>query len=347
MFSKKTVKVKNIFIGGEHEIVIQSMTNTDTLDISSTLNQINNLYELGAQLIRVSVRSLDDIESFRIICASSKVPLCADIHFDYRVAVESIKAGASKIRLNPGNIGAEWKVREVVNTAREYGVPIRIGVNSGSIKKEFSYLERYKALAESCLEELRILESMEFGDVVLSLKSSDAMETYNANLYVAGKVDYPMHLGVTEAGVWEDSIILSSAGIGSLLFNKIGDTIRVSISGDPLQEVTAAQKMLTLLGYLKGPRVIACPTCARTQIDVAELAKKVKIMTADIHQQITIAVMGCVVNGPGEAKDADIAVAGSGGAGVIFVKGKIVKKVERSNLEKELMDEIQKMICGR
>ena len=347
MFSKKTVKVKNIFIGGEHEIVIQYMTNTDTLDISSTLNQINNLYELGAQLIRVSVRSLDDIESFRIICASSKVPLCADIHFDYRVAVESIKAGASKIRLNPGNIGAEWKVREVVNTAREYGVPIRIGVNSGSIKKEFSYLERYKALAESCLEELRILESMEFGDVVLSLKSSDAMETYNANLYVAGKVDYPMHLGVTEAGVWEDSIILSSAGIGSLLFNKIGDTIRVSISGDPLQEVTAAQKMLTLLGYLKGPRVIACPTCARTQIDVAELAKKVKIMTADIHQQITIAVMGCVVNGPGEAKDADIAVAGSGGAGVIFVKGKIVKKIERSNLEKELMDEIQKMIYGR
>ncbi|AEX85366.1 4-hydroxy-3-methylbut-2-en-1-yl diphosphate synthase [Marinitoga sp. 1135] len=344
MFSKKVVTVGNVKIGGDNPIVIQSMTNTDTLDFESTLRQIIRLSNAGAEIVRVSVRTLDDIPSFKKLCENSNVPLVADIHFDYKVAIEAIKAGASKVRINPGNIGAEWKVKEVAKVAKEYGIPIRVGANSGSIKKKYENLvPRYRALAESALEEVRILEKIGFDDIVISIKSTDAKENFLANKCLAEKVQYPIHIGITEAGIYEDAVILSSAGLGALLLNYIGDTIRISIAGDPEKEVGVARKLLTLLGFKKGPRVIACPTCARTEINVEELALKVKEWTKDIDKEINIAVMGCVVNGPGEAKHADIGIAGTKTGGAIFVNGEIVESVSHEKLEETFKRYIEKM----
>lgn len=346
MFSKKTIYVKNIPIGGNNPIVIQSMTNTDTLYTEKTIRQIINLSNAGAEIVRVSVRTLEDIPSFKKICENSSVPIVADIHFDYRVAIEAIKAGASKIRLNPGNIGAAWKVKEVVKVAKDYNIPIRVGANSGSIKKEFenSNMPRYQALAESALQEVKIMEELDFTNIVISIKSTDAKENYIANKYISEKVPYPLHIGITEAGVYEDALILSSAGLGTLLLNDIGDTIRISIAGDPVKEVIAAKKLLTLLGFKKGPRVIACPTCARTEINVEELATKVKEWTKNIDKDINIAVMGCVVNGPGEAKHADIGIAGTKTGGAIFINGEIVETVTVENLEIAFKKHIDKLI---
>lgn len=346
MFSKKTIYVKNIPIGGNNPIVIQSMTNTDTLYTEKTIRQIINLSNAGAEIVRVSVRTLEDIPSFKKICENSSVPIVADIHFDYRVAIEAIKAGASKIRLNPGNIGAAWKVKEVVKVAKDYNIPIRVGANSGSIKKEFenSNMPRYQALAESALQEVKIMEELDFTNIVISIKSTDAKENYIANKYISEKVPYPLHIGITEAGVYEDALILSSAGLGTLLLNNIGDTIRISIAGDPVKEVIAAKKLLTLLGFKKGPRVIACPTCARTEINVEELATKVKEWTKNIDKDINIAVMGCVVNGPGEAKHADIGIAGTKTGGAIFINGEIVETVTVENLEIAFKKHIDKLI---
>ncbi|GAB6190060.1 flavodoxin-dependent (E)-4-hydroxy-3-methylbut-2-enyl-diphosphate synthase [Marinitoga arctica] len=335
MFSKNTVFVKNIPIGGNNPIIIQSMTNTDTLDIENTLKQIIRLANAGAEIVRVSVRTLDDIPSFKKICETSPVPIVADIHFDYKIAIEAIKVGAAKVRINPGNIGALWKVKEVVKVAKDYNIPIRVGANSGSIKKEYenSNMPRYQALAESALEEVKIMEDLEFNNIVISIKSTNAKENFLSNKYISEKVPYPLHIGITEAGIYEDALVLSSAGLGALLLNNIGDTIRISIAGDPIKEVLVAKKLLTLLEFKKGTRVIACPTCARTEINVEELATKVKNWTKDIDKDLNIAVMGCVVNGPGEAKHADIGIAGTKTGGAIFINGKIAETVSNEKLE--------------
>lgn len=346
MFSKKTIFVNEIPIGGNHPITIQSMTNTDTLNTEKTIRQIIKLANAGADIVRVSVRTLEDIPSFKEICKNSNVPIVADIHFDYKVAIESIKAGAAKVRINPGNIGDSWKVKEVVKAAKEYNIPIRVGANSGSIKKEFenSNMPRYQALAESALQEVKIMESLDFENIVISIKSTDAQENFLANKYISDKVLYPLHIGITEAGIYEDALILSSAGLGALLLNNIGDTLRISIAGDPIQEVLVAKKLLTLLGFKKGPRIIACPTCARTEIKVEELATKVKEWTKNIEKDLNIAVMGCVVNGPGEAKHADIGIAGTKTGGAIFINGEIIETVPENKLEDTFKKYIEKLI---
>ncbi|SHF27907.1 4-hydroxy-3-methylbut-2-en-1-yl diphosphate synthase [Marinitoga hydrogenitolerans DSM 16785] len=349
MFSKYTVFVKNVPIGGHNPVVIQSMTNTNTLDTEKTIKQIINLSNAGAEIVRVSVRTLDDIPSFKKICEISSIPIVADIHFDYKVAIESIKAGASKIRINPGNIGSLWKVKEVVKVAKDYNIPIRVGANSGSIKKEFEILNmpRFKALAESALEEVKVMEELEFNNIIISIKSTDAKENFLANKYISEKVPYPLHIGITEAGIYEDALILSSAGLGALLLNNIGDTIRISIAGDPIKEVLAAKKLLTLLGFKKGPRIIACPTCARTEINVEYLANKVKEWTKNIDEDINVAVMGCVVNGPGEAKHADIGIAGTKTGGAIFINGEIAETVLFEKLEETFKKYIKNLISER
>ncbi|PNR93811.1 4-hydroxy-3-methylbut-2-en-1-yl diphosphate synthase [Petrotoga sp. HWH.PT.55.6.1] len=346
MFSEKVVDVGGVKIGGKYPIVIQSMTNTDTTNIEETLFQIERLKNSGAQIVRVSVRSKDDIQPFGEIVKKSQVPLVADIHFDYRLAIESIKAGASKVRINPGNIGSDVKIREIVKVAKEYNVPIRVGSNSGSIAKEFSDLPRHKALAESALKEVRLLEKEGFYNIVVSVKSVDAKETFVANQYLSRLIPYPFHIGVTEAGVFEDAVILSSAGLGSLLINDIGDTIRISISGDPVREVELAKDLLIALGLKIGVRVIACPTCARTEIDVEGLAYEVKKMLKgkEVKKNITVAVMGCVVNGPGEAKHSDIAIVGTkNSSAAIFLKGELFGTFKRSEIREKLFEIIEEI----
>jgi (E)-4-hydroxy-3-methylbut-2-enyl-diphosphate synthase len=346
MFSEKVVDVGGVKIGGKYPIVIQSMTNTDTANVEKTMLQIERLKNSGAQIVRVSVRSKDDIQPFGEIVKKSQVPLVADIHFDYRLAIESIKAGASKVRINPGNIGSDVKIREIVKVAKEYNVPIRVGSNSGSIAKEFSDLPRHKALAESALKEVRLLEKEGFYDIVVSVKSVDAKETFVANQYLSRLIPYPFHIGVTEAGVFEDAVILSSAGLGSLLINDIGDTIRISISGDPVREVELAKDLLIALGLKIGVRVIACPTCARTEIDVEGLAYEVKKMLKgkEVKKNITVAVMGCVVNGPGEAKHSDIAIVGTkNSSAAIFLKGELFGTFKRSEIREKLFEIIEEI----
>ncbi|MGY4686345.1 4-hydroxy-3-methylbut-2-en-1-yl diphosphate synthase [Petrotoga mexicana DSM 14811] len=346
MFSQKVVNVGGVKIGGKHPIVIQSMTNTDTTNVEETLLQIERLKNSGAQIVRVSVRSKDDIQPFSEIVKKAQVPLVADIHFDYRIAIESIKAGASKVRINPGNIGSDVKIREIVKVAKDYNVPIRVGSNSGSIAKEFSNLPRHKALAESALKEVRLLEKEGFYDIVVSVKSVDAKETFVANQYLSRLIPYPFHIGVTEAGVFEDAVILSSAGLGSLLINDIGDTIRISISGDPVREVELAKNLLIALGLRTGVRVIACPTCARAEIDVERLAYEVKKMLKDkeVKKNITVAVMGCVVNGPGEAKHSDIAIVGTkNSSAAIFLKGELFGTFKRSEIKEKLFEIIEEV----
>jgi (E)-4-hydroxy-3-methylbut-2-enyl-diphosphate synthase len=346
LFSEKVVDVGGVKIGGKYPIVIQSMTNTDTANVEKTLFQIERLKNSGAQIVRVSVRSKDDIQPFGEIVKKAQIPLVADIHFDYRLAIESIKAGASKVRINPGNIGSDVKIREIVKVAKEYNVPIRVGSNSGSIAKEFSDLPRHKALAESALKEVRLLEKEGFYDIVVSVKSVDAKETFVANQYLSQLIPYPFHIGVTEAGVFEDAVILSSAGLGSLLINDIGDTIRISISGDPLREVELAKDLLIVLGLKTGVRVIACPTCARTEIDVEGLAYEVKKMLKgkEVKKNITVAVMGCVVNGPGEAKHSDIAIVGTkNSSAAIFLKGELFGTFKRNEIKEKLFEIIEEV----
>lgn len=340
----RIIKIGNVEIGGNNPIVIQSMTNTKTADVNATISQIRALSSAGCGIVRVSVPDFESIKSLKEIVKNVKIPIVADIHFDYRLAIESIKAGASKIRINPGNIGADWKVREVVRVAKEYGVPIRVGANSGSIKKGYTHLQKAEALAESALEEVRILESMGFDRIVISAKSSSVMETIEANVYIHSKVDYPLHIGVTEAGVGESAIVKSSIGIGALLIRGIGDTIRVSMAGDPIKEVLIAREILKSLGMLKGPQVIACPTCARTEIEVEVLAKEVTEWLEGIDEELTVAVMGCVVNGIGEGKHADIGVTGTKDQAVIFIKGKIVEQVEKGKLKERFFFHLENLL---
>lgn len=344
----KIIKVGNVLIGGGNPIVIQSMTNTDTKDVLATVSQINQLYEKGCDLVRLSIYDMDCIEALRKIKEQTSVPLIADIHFDYRLAIESIKAGIDKLRINPGNIGDESRVKQVASCAKDYGVPIRVGANSGSLPKDlmeqFGGVNEF-SMVEAALRNVRILEENDFTDICISVKCSDVPIMVKSYELLFSKTDYPLHLGVTEAGTMENSTIKSAVGIGSLLLKDIGDTIRVSITGDPAKEPAIAKKILTTCGKLKsGLNVISCPTCARTGIDVEGIANKIEEMFSGTKKSISVAVMGCVVNGPGEAKEADIGIAGGKTGYVIFKNGEIMQTVKDDSAVELFFDEIRKMM---
>ncbi len=337
----KAVRIGKIFIGGGNPITIQSMTNTDTSDVERTIQQIKMLQEAGCDIVRVAVPDFDSAKAIKSIKDHIDIPIVADIHFDHRLAIEAIKSGADKIRINPGNIGEDWKIEELVKVAKEFQIPIRVGSNIGSLRKEFeSRYDRTTALAESALYEVRLLERLEFFDIVISVKSSDVIETIKANEYIVQRVDYPIHLGITEAGIYETSIVKSSVGIGYLLLKGIGDTIRVSIAGDPIREIHIARKLLVSLHLRKGGQVIACPTCARSEIDVEEIAKSIETLVE--NTDLTVAVMGCVVNGIGEGRHADIGIAGTKGGAAIFKEGRIIKTVKKEYIYDELLNLIKK-----
>ncbi|KHO62511.1 4-hydroxy-3-methylbut-2-en-1-yl diphosphate synthase [Thermoanaerobacter sp. YS13] len=344
----REVKIGNKKIGGNNPILVQSMTNTDTHDIEKTIEQIKRLEAEGCDIIRVAVPDMEAAEALKEIKKNINIPLVADIHFDYRLAIKSIENGADKIRINPGNIGREENIKKVVEIAKEKGIPIRIGVNSGSLEKEI--LHKYKgitaeAVVESALKNVLILEKLGFYDIVISLKTTNVPLTIEAYKLASSKVDYPLHLGITEAGTIEAGTIKSAIGIGTLLYLGIGDTIRVSLTGDPVHEVRVGKQILRSLGLLKeGVEVISCPTCGRTKINLIKLAEEVEKKTRNIKKPLKVAVMGCVVNGPGEAKEADIGIAGGDGEGIVFKKGKVYKKVKEEELVEELMKEIEKLL---
>ncbi|EHN16057.1 MULTISPECIES: flavodoxin-dependent (E)-4-hydroxy-3-methylbut-2-enyl-diphosphate synthase [Clostridium] len=343
----RKVKVGSIYVGGDSPISIQSMTNTDTRDVKSTLNQINKLDKIGCDIIRCAVPDMEASEALKIITKESKIPVVADIHFDYKLALESIKNGVDALRINPGNIGSMERVKMVAEAAKEKSIPIRIGVNSGSLKKDI--LDKYarvcpEALVESALQHVSILEKCNFNDIVISIKSSNVMQMIESYRLISEKVNYPLHLGVTEAGTTFRGTIKSSVGIGTLLAEGIGDTIRVSITGDPLEEIKIGKEILRSLGYVnEGIEFVSCPTCGRTNIDLISIAEEVEKRLLNCNKNIKVAVMGCVVNGPGEAREADIGIAGGKGEGLIFKKGEIIKKVKEEDIIDELIKEIEKM----
>lgn len=343
----RKVKVGSIYVGGDSPISIQSMTNTDTRNTKSTLNQIKQLEEIGCDIIRCAVPDIEASEALKIITKESKIPVVADIHFDYKLALESIKNGVDALRINPGNIGSMERVKMVAEAAKEKSIPIRIGVNSGSLKKDI--LDKYgrvcsEALVESALQHVNILEKCNFNDIVISIKSSNVMQMIESYRLISEKVNYPLHLGVTEAGTTFRGTIKSSVGIGTLLAEGIGDTIRVSITGDPLEEIKIGKEILRSLGYVnEGIEFVSCPTCGRTNIDLISIAEEVEKRLSNCNKNIKVAVMGCVVNGPGEAREADIGIAGGKGEGLIFKKGEVIKKVKEENIIDELIKEIEKM----
>ncbi|MBS5858417.1 MAG: flavodoxin-dependent (E)-4-hydroxy-3-methylbut-2-enyl-diphosphate synthase [Clostridia bacterium] len=344
----RQIVVGNVKIGGQNKVVIQSMTNTKTKDIENTVKQILDLEKAGCEIIRVACLDIEDAKAIKQIKKYIHIPIVADIHFDYKIALEAIKNGVNKIRINPGNIGDEGKVRKVVEACKEHKIPIRIGVNAGSLEKEL--LEKYKkptaeAMVESAKRHVEILEKLEFYDIAISLKASDldlCIEAYEK----ASKVfKYPLHLGITESGTEFGGTIKSSIGLGVLLRQGIGDTLRVSLSDDPVKEIKVAKEILKDCKlYFGEPTLIACPTCGRTQIDLIPIAKEMEKFLENIHSDIKVAVMGCVVNGPGEAREADIGIAGGIKEGLLFKKGQIIKKVKEENLVDCLKEEIIKMI---
>ena len=327
----REVRIGNVVIGGEHPVAIQSMTNTRTEDVEGTVEQIHRLEAAGCEIVRCTVPTQEAADALREIKKRIQIPLVADIHFDYRMAVAAIENGADKIRINPGNIGAEERLRAVVEKAREYEVPIRVGVNSGSLEKPL--LEKYggvtaEGLVESALDKVRMIEDMDYDNLVVSIKSSDVMMCVKAHEIIARKCPYPLHVGITEAGTVYSGNIKSSVGLGILLYEGIGNTIRVSLTGDPVEEIRSAKLILKTLGLRKGGvEVVSCPTCGRTRIDLIGLANQVEAMVQEFPLDIKVAVMGCAVNGPGEAREADIGIAGGDGEGLLIKKGEIVKKV--------------------
>ncbi|CBZ04259.1 flavodoxin-dependent (E)-4-hydroxy-3-methylbut-2-enyl-diphosphate synthase [Clostridium botulinum] len=345
--STKKVKVGSMYVGGDSPISIQSMTNTDTRDVKSTLNQINKLEKIGCDIIRCAVPDIEASEALKIITKESKIPVVADIHFDHKLALESIKNGVDALRINPGNIGSMERVKMVAEAAKGKSIPIRVGVNSGSLKKDI--LDKYgrvcpEALVESALQHVNILEKCNFNDIVISIKSSNVIQMIESYRLISEKVNYPLHLGVTEAGTTFRGTIKSSVGIGTLLAEGIGDTIRVSITGDPLEEIKIGKEILRSLGYVnEGIEFVSCPTCGRTNIDLISIAEEVEKRLLNCNKNIKVAVMGCVVNGPGEAREADIGIAGGKGEGLIFKKGEVIKKVKEKNIIDELIKEIEKM----
>lgn len=332
----KTVQIGNRVIGGGNPILIQSMTNTKTEDVAATVAQIRALTAAGCDIIRCAVPTMQAAEALAEIKKQVGIPVVADIHFDYRLAIAAIENGADKIRINPGNIGSADRVRAVVDAAKERNIPIRVGVNSGSLEKEL--VEKYhgvtaEGIVESALDKARMIEEMGYDNLVISIKSSDVLMCVKAHELIAAQTDHPLHVGITESGTIISGNIKSSIGLGLILHQGIGDTIRVSLTGDPLEEIKSAKLILRTLGLRKGGiEVVSCPTCGRTQIDLIGLANQVENMVADIPLDIKVAVMGCVVNGPGEAKEADIGIAGGIGEGLIIKKGEVYKKVPEAEL---------------
>lgn len=341
-----TINVGAVKIGGNNPIAVQSMTKTDTHDIKSTVKQIHSLEKLGCEIIRVAVPDMTAAKNLGSIRKMINIPLIADIHFDWRLALEAVKQGADGLRINPGNIGAQWKIKEVVSAAKENGLPIRIGVNAGSLEKDI--LRKFKhpvaeALVESADRHINILEDLGFYSIKVSLKASDVLTTIDAYRLFAKKYRYPLHIGVSEAGPPSQGIIKSSVGLGILLNEGIGDTIRVSLTSEPEEEVRVAYSILSSLKLRqRGINIISCPTCGRTKIDLKKLVYKVEKQIKNINKPLTIAVMGCVVNGPGEAREADFGIAGGKGRGILFRKGEIIRSVKEEELLDCLIEEIQK-----
>lgn len=340
----KTVRIGSRVIGGGNPVLIQSMTNTRTEDADATILQIHKLAAAGCDIVRCSVPTMEAAKALGEIKKQVEIPVVADIHFDYRLAVAAIENGADKIRINPGNIGAKERVRAVVDAAKERGIPIRIGVNSGSLEKEL--LAKYhgvtaEGIVESALAQVGLIEGMGYGNLVISIKSSDVLMCVRAHELIAEQTDYPLHVGITEAGTLLSGNIKSALGIGLILYQGIGDTIRVSLTGDPLEEIKSAKLILKSLGLRKGGiEVVSCPTCGRTRIDLIGLANQVEDMVADIPLDIKVAVMGCVVNGPGEAKEADIGIAGGLGEGLLIRHGEVIKKLPEDKLLGALREEL-------
>ncbi len=343
----RQVKIGNKVIGGGAPVLVQSMLNAPAEDFEKNYEQLQALENAGCEIVRMAVPTQEAVSVLAKLKEKSAVPLVADIHFDYKLALESVKAGVDKIRINPGNIGSFERVEKVADACALNGIPIRIGVNSGSVEKEL--LSKYggatpEAMAESAFKHVELLEKCGFYDTVISIKSSDVTKMVKAYNIVAERCDYPLHLGVTEAGTERSALIKSSIGIGSLLLNGIGDTIRVSITDTPVKEVYAGFDILKALEMrVETPRIVSCPTCGRTKIDLVSLANEVENAVKNIHKPIKIAVMGCVVNGPGEAREADIGVAGGDGCGIIFSKGEILRKVNEKDIVSELLKEIDKI----
>ncbi len=343
----RQVNVGNVKIGGDAPIAIQSMLNAPASDFEGNLKQIKDLEAAGCEIVRMAVPDMEAVKVLGKLKEHSNIPLVADIHFDYKLALESLNAGVDKIRINPGNIGSAERVAAVADACALKKVPIRIGVNSGSVEKDL--LEKFggatpTAMVESAFRHVKLLEDCGFYDTVISIKSSDVGNMVQAYSLVAERCDYPLHLGVTEAGTERSSLIKSSIGIGSLLLKGIGDTIRVSITDEPVKEIYAAKDILKAVNVrVETPQIVSCPTCGRTKIDLVSLANQVENAVRDIKKPIKIAVMGCVVNGPGEAKEADIGIAGGDGCAVLFKKGEILRKVSEENVLKELLEEIDKI----
>lgn len=344
----RKVMIGDVCIGADNPICIQSMTNTKTEDTAATIAQINSLAQAGCQIIRCAVPSMEAAKSLKVIKENISIPLVADIHFDYRLAIAAIENGADKIRINPGNIGSRERIKAVTDAARSGNIPIRVGVNSGSLEKE--YIEKYggvtaEGLVESAINKAHIIEDMGYDNLVISIKSSDVMMSVKAHELIAGQCDYPLHVGITEAGTLYSGNIKSAVGIGIILNKGIGDTIRVSLTGDPLLEIRSAKLILRSLGLMEdgGIEVVSCPTCGRTQIDLISLANRVEEMTAGYDLNIKVAVMGCVVNGPGEAREADLGIAGGKGEGLLFKKGEIIAKLPEDKLLDGLREQLEAM----
>lgn len=344
----RSVQVGNLTVGGNNHVVIQSMCNTKTKNVEATIKQINALEQAGCELVRVAVFDKEDAYAIKEIKKGIHIPLVADIHFDYRLALIAIESGIDKVRINPGNIGSIEKVKAVVDACKEKHIPIRIGVNGGSLEKEI--LEKYgeptpEGMVESAMKHVKILEDLDFHDIVISLKSSNTMLTIKAYELASKTFPYPLHVGVTEAGTALGGTVKSALGIGTLLYEGIGNTIRVSLSDDPVEEIKVAKILLKELGLLKGvPTLVSCPTCGRIQYDLIPIAKEMEDFLKDIHLDITVAIMGCAVNGPGEARHADIGIAGGVGEGLLIKHGEIVKRVKQEDMVQTLKDEILKMV---
>ena len=344
---KRLVNIGGVWIGGDKPIAIQSMCNTDTRDVKSTVNQILSLEEAGCEIIRVAIPDMEAAQAVGEIKKQIHIPLVVDIHFDYRLALESMRQGADKVRINPGNIGDRDRVKQVVDLAKERHIPIRIGVNGGSLEKNL--LQKYgsptaDAIVESALGHVRILNELDFYDTVVSIKVSDVPTMLKAYQKFDEISDIPLHIGVTEAGTLMQGTIKSSVGIGALLAQGIGDTMRVSLTDDPVEEIRAAYSIQKVLGMRKeGATLVSCPTCGRTRIDLIPIANEVEKRIQNIKKPIKVAVMGCAVNGPGEAREADIGIAGGDGVGIIFSHGEILRKVPQDKIVEELMKEIEKL----
>ena len=348
----RVLRIGDVAIGGENPIRIQSMCNTKTEDVEATVAQIRALTAAGCEIVRVAVPTVAAAEAIGDIRRQIKIPLVADIHFDYRLALAAMEHGADKIRINPGNIGEDWKLREVVNAAKERNIPIRVGVNSGSLEKDL--LQKYggvtaEGIVESALEKVRRIEELGYENLVISIKSSDVLMCIRAHELLADKTDYPLHIGITEAGTLLRGTVKSAVGLGIILYEGIGDTIRVSLTGDPLEEIKAAREILKSLGLRKGGvEVVSCPTCGRTEIDLIGLANRVESLVERYSDlDVRVAVMGCVVNGPGEAREADFGVAGGKGAGVLIRKGEVIRTMPEAELLPALEDELQRIRAER